>query len=116
MRRDAIVGVIWDRIKLQSETYKWTFLFLGANQDAIATAAQLVFLLRMPPTTWMMLPACTHHISPSHAELLHCAEEHGPRDGRRCEDLAAPMSQILKRRPKSEANKKTCLGNCPPQG
>src|SRR5262249_3146547 len=32
---------IGDRIKLQSEIYKWTFLFLGANQDAIATAAQL---------------------------------------------------------------------------
>ena len=32
---------ISDRIKHQSEVYKWTFLFLGANQDAIATAAQL---------------------------------------------------------------------------
>ena len=29
------------KIKNQTETYKWTFLFLGANQDAIATAAQL---------------------------------------------------------------------------
>jgi hypothetical protein len=29
------------KIKHQSETYKWTFLFLGANQDAIATAANL---------------------------------------------------------------------------
>ncbi len=29
------------RIKHQNEAYKWTFLFLGANQDAIATAAQL---------------------------------------------------------------------------
>ena len=29
------------RIKHQTQTYKWTFLFLGANQDAIATAAQL---------------------------------------------------------------------------
>lgn len=29
------------RIKHQTEAYKWTFLFLGANQDAIATAAQL---------------------------------------------------------------------------
>ncbi len=29
------------RIRRQTETYKWTFLFLGANQDAIATAAQL---------------------------------------------------------------------------
>jgi hypothetical protein len=29
------------RIKHQTDTYKWTFLFLGANQDAIATAAQI---------------------------------------------------------------------------
>jgi hypothetical protein len=29
------------RIKHQTEAYKWTFLFLGANQDAIATAAQI---------------------------------------------------------------------------
>ena len=30
-----------DRIKHQSEVYKWDFLFLGANQDAIATAAKM---------------------------------------------------------------------------
>jgi hypothetical protein len=29
------------RIKHQTEVYKWVFLFLGANQDAIATAANL---------------------------------------------------------------------------
>lgn len=29
------------KIKNQTEAYRWTFLFLGANQDAIATAAQL---------------------------------------------------------------------------
>jgi hypothetical protein len=29
------------RIKRQTEDYKWNFFFLGANQDAIATAAQL---------------------------------------------------------------------------
>jgi Mg-chelatase subunit ChlD len=28
-------------IRHQTEQYKWTFLFLGANQDAIATAAQM---------------------------------------------------------------------------
>ena len=32
---------IADAIKQQSEQYRWTFLFLGANQDAIATAAQM---------------------------------------------------------------------------
>nr|MBA3652147.1 VWA domain-containing protein [Chthoniobacterales bacterium] len=28
-------------IRRQTEKYRWTFLFLGANQDAIATAAQM---------------------------------------------------------------------------
>jgi uncharacterized protein YegL len=32
---------ISDQIKHQSEVYKWQFLFLGANQDAIATAARM---------------------------------------------------------------------------
>ncbi len=29
------------RIRHQTDTYQWQFLFLGANQDAIATAAQM---------------------------------------------------------------------------
>lgn len=32
---------ISERIKHQREVYKWEFLFLGANQDAIATAAKM---------------------------------------------------------------------------
>ena len=32
---------ISDKIKHQQEVYKWEFLFLGANQDAIATAARI---------------------------------------------------------------------------
>jgi len=32
---------IFDMIKLQTETYKWDFVFIGANQDAIATGASL---------------------------------------------------------------------------
>jgi hypothetical protein len=32
---------ISEKIKHQTDIYKWTFLFLGANQDAIATAANL---------------------------------------------------------------------------
>lgn len=32
---------IASRIKHQTDVYRWDFLFLGANQDAIATAAQL---------------------------------------------------------------------------
>ena len=32
---------ISDKIRHQQEVYKWEFLFLGANQDAIATAAKM---------------------------------------------------------------------------
>lgn len=32
---------IAEKIKHQTDIYKWTFLFLGANQDVIATAANL---------------------------------------------------------------------------
>jgi len=32
---------IAEKIKHQSETYKWEFVFLGANQDAIATASKM---------------------------------------------------------------------------
>jgi hypothetical protein len=32
---------ISDKIRHQQEVYKWEFLFLGANQDAIATAARI---------------------------------------------------------------------------
>ena len=32
---------ISDKIRHQTEVYKWEFLFLGANQDAIATAAKM---------------------------------------------------------------------------
>ena len=32
---------ISEKIKHQTEAYKWQFLFLGANQDAIATAARM---------------------------------------------------------------------------
>jgi hypothetical protein len=30
-----------EKIRHQTEVYKWEFLFLGANQDAIATAAKI---------------------------------------------------------------------------
>lgn len=32
---------VFEMIKLQRETYKWDFMFLGANQDAIQTGAAL---------------------------------------------------------------------------
>jgi hypothetical protein len=32
---------IQDMIKLQEDVYNWKFLYLGANQDAIATASSM---------------------------------------------------------------------------
>ncbi len=32
---------IFDKIKLQRETYQWEFMFLAANQDAFAAGAQI---------------------------------------------------------------------------
>ena len=41
---------IHQRIAHQSETYQWGFLFLGANQDAIATAARMGIQARQAAT------------------------------------------------------------------
>ena len=35
------IGAVEKMIRHQQEKYGWEFLFLGANQDAIATAAQM---------------------------------------------------------------------------
>src|SRR6476620_4230406 len=37
----VIVAILTDGLENASQRYKWIFLFLGANQDAIATAANL---------------------------------------------------------------------------
>jgi Mg-chelatase subunit ChlD len=34
---------VFDKIKIQQETYKWEFMFLGANQDAIKNSAKYGF-------------------------------------------------------------------------
>lgn len=50
---------IHDMIKHQQETYQWTFLFLAANQDAIATAATV----GVPPTAAMSFAPTTQGVS-----------------------------------------------------
>ena len=54
-------------IKHQTDTYKWIFLFLGANQDAIATAANLSIAATTRPTTLLTLPVQEQARQPSPA-------------------------------------------------
>lgn len=39
--REYTIAQVKQLINLQSETYDWDFVFLGANQDAVLTAAEL---------------------------------------------------------------------------
>jgi len=42
---------VQDRIRHQTDVYQWEFLFLGANQDAIATASQ-IGISRQNASSW----------------------------------------------------------------
>ena len=39
--RNNTKNQVFDRITLQRDKYQWEFIYIGANQDAIATAAQI---------------------------------------------------------------------------
>ena len=65
---------IADVIKQQSEQYRWTFLFLGANQDAIATAAQMnITAANAAAYTSPTLPGCMLPPVLSRAKCEPCA-------------------------------------------
>ena len=34
-------SVVFDKVKVQRDRFSWEFIYIGANQDAIATAAKL---------------------------------------------------------------------------
>jgi hypothetical protein len=94
---------IGDRIKLQSETYKWTFFFLGANQDAIATAAQLnissanaASYLADDAGLQASQVAFSRRTSALRRYSMGCATSQD------VADIAAPMSQILKEEDQKE--------------
>jgi len=92
-----------DRIRRQSKDYKWNFLFLGANQDAIATAAQMAI--------------------PASQAASYCADQIGTRSSHRAlsrkiaairqcarqiigapapPDLSAPLAKIVEEERKQE--------------
>lgn len=45
--KDKTKAAISDKIKHQTDVYKWEFVFIGANQDAIAEAAQIGIMASM---------------------------------------------------------------------
>ena len=96
---------IADVIKQQSERYRWTFLFLGANQDAIATAAQ------------MNITAANAAAHVADAAVLHASASSLTRKVRalrrvrmgtasveECHDAAAPMSGLVAEEDQKERN------------
>ncbi len=90
-------------IKRQTERYQWTFLFLGANQDAIATAAQMNIAagnaasyvqdgagLRASSRTFARKVSGLRKFSMPNATVEECG------------DALAPMSEILREEDEKE--------------
>lgn len=81
------------RIRHQQEKYNWRFLFLGANQDAIATAARMNIGTADAATfeaDGAGISASTTSISRKAVALRRAAGGHAAGA-----DLAAPMQQIV---------------------
>lgn len=97
---------IGDHIKLQSETYKWTFLFLGANQDAIATAAQLS-ISADNAATYVADAAGSRasHVAFSRKTSALRRKSMGRATVEDVMDIAAPMSQIVAQEDRKERRK-----------
>lgn len=91
------------KIKHQTDIYKWIFLFLGANQDAIATAANLSIAANN---------AATYVADAAGSKASHAAFSRKVRSLRRASmeiasvsdrlDAEAPLSQVV-----SEEDRKT---------
>ena len=92
-------------VRQQTDQYKWTFLFLGANQDAIATAAKMSIAVENSATYF----ADAAGSRASHASLsrkvrsmrrfamgIATVQERG--------DAAAPMSDLIEEEDRKERN------------
>jgi len=87
---------IADAIKQQSEQYRWTFLFLGANQDAIATAAKMN--IRAANAAAYVADAAGLHASASSLARKVRALRRvsiGTASVEECHDALVPMSDLL---------------------
>ena len=101
------------RIKHQTDVYKWTFLFLGANQDAIATAAQ-INIAASNAATYVADGAgshASHHAFSRKMSSLR-RQSMGIATANDLHDAAAPLAHILqeedaKERGAAKTTKKT---------
>ena len=95
-----------ERIKHQSDFYKWTFLFLGANQDAIATAAQ-ISIAASNASGYAADPIGTHSSHRSTARKVRALRKMsmGTANAEDHRDAAAPMSDIVKEEDQKERGK-----------
>lgn len=86
-----------ERIRHQTEVYKWVFLFLGANQDAIATAAQMNIDARNASTYAADdVGARASHRSTSRKVRALRRSQMGTANPQEHLDAAAPMSDIVR--------------------
>jgi Mg-chelatase subunit ChlD len=83
-------------IKQQTEQYRWTFLFLGANQDAIATAAQ-INIAAANAGTYVADAAGQHASASSLTRKVRAMRRAsmGRASVEECHDALAPMSDLL---------------------
>ncbi len=96
---------IADAIKQQSEQYRWTFLFLGANQDAIATAAQMN-ITAANAAAYVADAAGLHASSSSLARKVRALRRvsMGTASAEECHDAVAPMSGLVAEEDQKERN------------
>jgi Mg-chelatase subunit ChlD len=83
-------------IKQQTGQYRWTFLFLGANQDAIATAAQMnIAAVNAAPyvADAAGLHASTRSLTRKVRALRRASM--GTASVEECQDACRPMSEII---------------------
>ena len=94
------------KIKHQTETYKWTFLFLGANQDAIATAAQMNIGAANAATYVADAPGSRSTSSAASKKIRAMrAQATGRASEQEIKEAASPMSNIVEEEDRKERGK-----------
>ena len=92
-------------IKQQTEQYRWTFLFLGANQDAIATAVQMN-ITAANAAAYVADAAGLHASASSLTRKVRALRRvsMGTASVEECHDAAAPMSGLVAEEDQKERN------------
>lgn len=83
------------RIAHQRDVYSWEFLFLGANQDAIATAAQLN-IHKNNAVTYGAEPVACSAVTSALSRKVSAIRSAQAGKAKGAADLATPMSDLLK--------------------